>query len=109
MEVRDATVRVSASRNGIFYKVDLRRNSCTCPHYMHRLRRSRLDCKHIRMAKEHFGSADEFDLAVAKVRESAFMDTTDLQKQFAGLSIRGLIDAGILNEDDSKVWLSQGE
>ena len=38
---------------GNTYNVDIENNTCTCPHYIHRLTGTRQDCKHIKIVKQN--------------------------------------------------------
>jgi len=95
-----------SSDSGKTYEVDLAKNTCTCPHFIHRLRRLGGECKHITAVKESVaGSAEGFDEIRAYVEDNVFVDSIDLIEKFGEETVEQLISMGELIEESGKIRL----
>lgn len=99
------TYQVESSKAGVYYEIDLKKNTCTCLHYIHRVRRAGGDCKHLSAVKEYVTGDSSFDEIINFVKENVFVDTIELTKKFGDEKINNLIKMGELVEDSGKVRL----
>lgn len=98
---------VEGSKPGTFYSVNLYNNTCTCPHFKHRVKRTGGDCKHLTTVKEQVSksTSKEYDEIVAIVKENVFVDSIELIVKFGEDRINELIKNGELIEENGKVRL----
>jgi hypothetical protein len=98
---------VEGTKPGTFYSVDLYNNTCTCPHYVHRMKRIKGDCKHLKAVKESVSSStpDEYDEIVKLIKENVFVDSIELIDKFGEERINELIKNGELIEEHGKIRL----
>jgi predicted nucleic acid-binding Zn finger protein len=100
----DGIFRVQGSRNNI-YEVNLKNNTCTCPHFRFRLKAGS-DCKHIRACKElAAGTAGSFDAIVAYVRDNVFVESVEVIEKFGEEAVESMLGQGELIEESGKVRL----
>lgn len=64
---------------GNIYNVDIVNNTCTCPHYIHRLTGKAQDCKHIKMVKQNRTAVSKLDAQLvspvyAKVKKLTYQE-----------------------------------
>ncbi len=104
---KDGHYSVESSTPGRFYEVDLKKNTCTCPHFIHRLRRTGGDCKHIKAVKAlvSSGDASDFDEIISFVKENVFIDSVELIERFGEDKINELVGNGELIEEHGKIRL----
>jgi len=94
------------SDSGKTYEVDLALNTCTCPHFVHRVRKAGGDCKHIAAAKECCaGSAEDFDDIITYVKDNVFVDSIELIEKYGEDKVEKLISMGELIEEEGKIRL----
>jgi hypothetical protein len=98
---------VEGTKAGTFYSVDLYNNTCTCPHYVHRMKHIGKDCKHLKAVKESVSNStpDEYDEIVNLVKNNVFVDTIELFDKFGEDRINDLIKNGELIEEHGKIRL----
>lgn len=97
---------VESSSKGKTYQVDLKKNSCTCPQYLFRARRTGTDCKHLAAVKQMvMKSADKFGDVLDYVKENVFVDSMELIEKFGEKAVDSLISQGELIEEHGKVRL----
>ena len=74
----------SASRKGKFYVVDLKEQSCTCPHFILRMKRIHGMCKHIEAVKDKAESRDSesYGRIIDYVQQKKEVDSLELIKKF---------------------------
>jgi len=94
---------VEGSRPGALYKVSLKQNSCTCPHFRFRLK-GQGECKHITAVRDHVG-VPGYDDIIGFVEEQVFVDSIELIEKFGEDAVDRLISEGELVEDGGKVRL----
>ena len=100
------TYQVESSKPGVYYEIDLKKNTCTCPHYIHRVRRTGGDCKHIKAVKESLsGCAEEYDKIIGYIKENVFVDTAELIERFGLDNVDSLLSNGELIEESGKICL----
>jgi hypothetical protein len=88
------------------YDVSLKEGTCSCPHFMHRLRKTRGECKHIIAAKEFAaGTAVAYDEIIRLLKEHVFIESGELRAQFSGEVIDRLASLGEIEIRDNKVSL----
>ncbi len=102
---KDGHYSVGSSTPGKSYEVDLKKNTCTCPHFIHRLRRTGGDCKHIKAVKGlvSSGDASDFDEIISFVKDNVFVDSIELIEKFSEKKISDLIQNGELIEEHGKI------
>jgi len=106
--------RVESSKKGKFYTVDMTSPSCTCAHFMFRLRGTGGKCKHILAVEEKHGrqkkkkgSQQKSLLAYSKimdeVKSKGEIETVVLMEKYGVDEVQDLIEKGELIEKEGKV------
>ncbi len=106
LKQKDGKYKVeSNSRKGKFYVVDLKEETCTCPHYILRLKRVHGMCKHIEAVKDKFEQRDSesYNKIMDYVREKKEVDSLELIKKFNEEAVDDLLSRGELIEKEGKV------
>lgn len=106
LKQKDGTYKVeSSSRKGKFYVVDLKEQSCTCPHFMLRMRRIHGLCKHIQAVKDRFEERDIESYAeiIGYVKNKGEVDSLELIKKFNEEAVDDLLSRGELIEKDGRI------
>lgn len=87
------------------YFVDLKDNSCTCPHYLYRLKRIGAECKHIIAVQEKYDKpvVDREDEILSKVKEEGKIDIIWLMEEYSEEEVQQLVDKGDLIEKEGYV------
>ncbi len=95
----------SSSRKGKFYVVDLREQTCTCPHFILRMKRIHGLCKHIQAVKDKFEERDIKSYAeiVGYVKKRKEVDSLELIKRFNEEAVDDLLSRGELIEKEGKI------
>lgn len=93
------TFRVQSSQKGKYYEVNLKKGTCTCPHFTFRLK-GRGECKHIKAVKElhNYEAKDDFEKAIEFVEEKGEIDSLDFIEKFSEGILNELIEKGELIE-----------
>jgi len=106
--IKDGSVyKVESNTKGNFWRVDLSKNTCTCPHFKFRLRKTKADCKHIAATKEYVSqsTAPIYDQVVSYVKANVFVDSVELIEQYEEDIINGMIEKGYLIEENGQIRL----
>jgi len=106
---------VESSKKGKFYAVDLTTPSCTCAHFLFRLRSNGGKCKHIiaveekhsKIKKSSQKSIDSFSKVLDEVKKNGEVETVILMEKFGESEIQELIDKGDLIEFKGKIKLTE--
>jgi hypothetical protein len=103
----EGTYEVESKSSGKFWKVDLSKNLCNCPHFLFRLRKFGGECKHIKAVKELVtkGNADKFDEIKSYVTEHVFVDSIEIIEKFGEDIVNEMIAHGELIEEHGKIRL----
>ncbi|MBN2457904.1 SWIM zinc finger family protein [Candidatus Woesearchaeota archaeon] len=96
---------VESSTRGKYWKVNIEKKTCNCPHYVFRLRQKGQLCKHILAVSDMLmnDSRDEFEKAVDYVKASGETDSVELIEMFSEGIIDELIERGELIENRGKI------
>ena len=116
--------KVESSSKGKFYTVDLNAPSCTCAHFLFRLRSTGEKCKHIDAAEQHLAkkrksakskgksgkekkksqkSIASFSKIIEEIKSSGEIDTIELMEKYGEDKIQELIDNGELIENRGRL------
>lgn len=105
--------KVESHTKGKFYKVNLDGPSCTCPHFLFRMKAIGGECKHIKAVREKYGKVktkqislkDEkkFNKIIDFVRKQKEIDSLELIKKFGEDKVSTLIARGDLIEGHGKI------
>lgn len=103
----DGTYNVKSSSGNKFYLVDLEKGTCTCPHFMLRLRWGGGVCKHMQAVKDSLGVECDFGYSVILdfVREKGEVDSLELIEKYDSESVDYLLKSGELIEKNGKIKL----
>jgi len=95
----------SSSRKGKFYIVDLSKGTCTCPHYVLRLKRVHGFCKHMEAVKDKFEERDSESYAkiIEYVNKKGEVESLELIKKFSEDAIDDLLSKGELIEKEGRI------
>ncbi len=106
LKEKDGTYKVeSSSRKGKFYVVDLDKGTCTCPHFVLRLRRVHGLCKHMQAVKDKTEERDSlgYGKIVDYVKEKGEVDSLKLIKRFNEEAVDDLLSRGELIEKEGRI------
>lgn len=106
LKQRDGTYKVeSSSRKGKFYVVDLNNGTCTCPHFVLRMRRIHGLCKHIQAVKDRAEKRDVKSYAkiIGYVKKKKGVDSLELIKKFKEEAVDDLLSRGELIEEEGRI------
>ena len=106
LKQRDGTYNVeSGSRKGKFYIVDLSKGTCTCPHYVLRLRKIHGFCKHIEAVKDKIEERDSESYAkiIEYVNKKGEVESLELIKKFGEEAVDDLLSRGELIEKEGRI------
>lgn len=106
--------KVESHIKGKFYKVDVNKPFCSCPHFMFRLIKTGGECKHIKAVKDRYTEkkkAQKKLLRLTKkeekiinlVRKKGTIDTIELIDKYGDQIISDLIERNELIEEHGKV------
>lgn len=106
--------KVESSAKGKFYTVDMAVPSCTCAHFMFRLRSTGEKCKHILAVEEKQASAKgktkasqkslfSYSKIIEYVRKKGEVETVVLIEKYGAGEVNELIEKGELIERKGKV------
>jgi len=101
---------VESSKKGKFYTVDLKVPSCTCAHFLFRLRNTGGKCKHISAVEEKHKknkkAPQKSILAYSKildeVKKNGEVETVLLMEKYSEQEVQELINKGDIIEHDGK-------
>jgi predicted nucleic acid-binding Zn finger protein len=108
--------QVESHENGRFYTVNLADESCTCPHYAFRLKRSGQKCKHIvaveefvnlRRGKKAEQQKSRYEEILEFVRKQGSFDTVKLIEMFGEDEVNFLLFRGDLLDENGKTRLME--
>ena len=113
MRVRKAKAgkfEVESSKKGKFYTVDLKAPSCTCAHFLFRLRSTGEKCKHISAVEEKHGKNKKapqksilaYSRILDEVKKKGEMETILLMEKYSEQEVQELINNGELIEHEGK-------
>ncbi len=96
---------VQSSQKGKYYKVDMTKNKCDCPHFSFRLKNSDKDCKHLEAVKKlHENDAkDDFEKSIQYVKDKKEVESIHFIEKFSEGVLNELIERGELIEEKGKV------
>ena len=106
LKQKDGTYKVeSSSRKGKFYIVDLNNGTCTCPHYILRLRKVHGFCKHMEAVKDKVEERDSesYSKIIDYVKDKKQVESIELIKKFSEEAVDDLLSRGELIEREGKV------
>ncbi len=106
LKQKDSTFKVeSSSQKGKFYTVDLEKGTCTCPHFLLRLKSVHGLCKHIEAAKDKSEKRDvkSYGRVIEYVRKKGEVDSLELIKKFGEQAVDDLLSRGELIEQEGKI------
>lgn len=118
--------KVESSSKGKFYTVDLNAPSCTCAHFLFRLRSTGEKCKHIDAAEQHSARQKKsksvkpkgkspkskqksrkklasFSKIMEEIKSNGEIDTIELMEKYGEDKVQELIDNGELIEHMGKL------
>lgn len=106
--------KVESHKKGEFYKVDVNKPFCSCPHFMFRLIKTGGECKHIKAVKEKYAIKKEAQKKLVRltkkeekiinlVRKKGTIDTIELIDKHGDKIINDLIERNELIEEHGKV------
>jgi predicted nucleic acid-binding Zn finger protein len=106
-KIGDRLYKIESHSKGKFWTVDLSKNTCNCPHFMYRLKKSGEDCKHLASVKQMIiqSKAQGYDEIIAYVEENVFVDSVSLLERFGEEKVNALIQMGDLIEEHGKIRL----
>jgi len=101
----DGTYEVESSRRGKFYVVDLGKGTCTCPHFMVRLRKVHGMCKHMQTVKDKSEDRDSdcYFGIIDYVKEKGEVDSLELITAFNSEAVDDLLSRGELIEVKGRI------
>ncbi len=103
---RDGTYKIeSSSRKGKFYIVDLGKGTCTCPHFVLRLKRVHGMCKHMGAVKDKSEKRDVkgYGKVIDYVQKKGQVESLELIKKFGEEAVDDLIRRGELAEKEGRI------
>jgi len=103
---KDGSYKVeSSSRKGKFYIVDLKKQTCTCPHFLLRMKKVHGLCKHIQAVKDMVERRDvkTYGRIIGYVEKKRVVDSLELIKRFGEAAVDDLISRGELIEEGGKI------
>lgn len=106
LKQRNGTYKVeSSSRKGKFYIVDLGKGTCTCPHFVLRLRRVHGMCKHMGAVKDKSEKRDVkgYGKIIDYVQKKGQVESLELIKKFGEEAVDDLIRRGELVEKKGNI------
>jgi uncharacterized Zn finger protein len=100
--IKDATdtYRVESHEKGVFYTVNARKRTCTCPQFRYRGRKA--PCKHLVTVLERTAGGEE---VIEYVRDHVFVDAVELLEKFKADTVESLKRRGELIEEHGKIRL----
>jgi len=106
LKQKNGTYKVeSASRKGKFYVVDLKEQTCTCPHFLLRMKRIHGLCKHLQAVKDKGEKRDikSYGKIIGYVQKKGKVDSLELIKKFGEDAVDDLLSRGELIEEEGRV------
>ena len=106
LKQKNGTYKVeSSSRKGKFYIVDLKEETCTCPHFLLRLKQIHGMCKHIQAVKDKIQKRDvkSYGKIIGYVQKKRIVSSLELIKRFGEDAIDDLLSRGELIEEKGKI------
>ena len=106
LKQKNSTFEVeSSSRKGKFYIVDLSKQTCSCPHFILRMKRIHGMCKHIQAVKDKFEKRDVKSYAkiIDFVKKNKEIDSLTLINKFSEEAVDDLLSRGELIEREGKI------
>ena len=95
----------SEHQKGKFYIVDLNGPSCTCPHFLLRLKRTHGICKHISAVKDKSEKRDvkSYGKIIGYIQKKGEADSLELIKKFGEEAVDDLLSRGEIIEEQGKI------
>jgi predicted nucleic acid-binding Zn finger protein len=106
LKTKEGTYKVeSSSRKGKFYIVDLEKQTCSCPHFLLRLKRVHGMCKHIIAVKDKVEKRDtkSYGEIIGYVQKKGSVESLELIKKFSLDAVDDLLSRGELIEDRGRI------
>ena len=106
LKQKDGTFKVeSSSTKGKFYVVNLDMETCTCPHFLLRMKRIHGLCKHIEAVKDKAQKRDtkSYGKIVGYVQKKGEVASLELIKKFGEQAVDDLLSRGELIEEKGKI------
>ncbi len=106
LKQKDGTYKVeSSSRKGKFYIVDLDKQTCTCPHFLLRMKRIHGVCKHIQAVEDKAQKRDvkSYGNIIGYVQKKRIVGSLELIKKFGEQAVDDLLSRGELIEEKGKI------
>lgn len=108
LKQKDGTFKAeSSSRKGKFYIVDLKEQTCTCPHFLLRMKRIHGLCKHLQAVNDKFQKKDAkgYGKIIRYVQKKNKVDSLELIKRFNEKAVDDLLSRGELIEKDGRIGI----
>ena len=108
LKQKDGTYKAeSSSRKGKFYIVDIDKQTCTCPHYILRMKRIHGMCKHIQAVGDKAQKRDvkSYGRVIGYVQKKVEVASLELIKKFGEQAVDDLLSRGELIEKDGKIMI----
>ena len=115
-KLKDSKFKAESSTKGKFYTVDMSAPSCTCAHFMFRLRSTGGKCKHIIAVEKEYKSGKKKKtkksqqkslLAYSKIlnelKKKGEIETVELMEKYGDDEVQELIDNGEVIEKGGKL------
>ena len=95
----------SSSRKGTFYLVDLNNQTCTCPHFILRMKRIHGICKHIQAVKDKDQKRDtkSYGKIIGYIQKKGEVASLELIKKFGEQAVDDLLSRGELIEEKGRI------
>lgn len=102
---KDGTYKVESSSGKKFYVVDLDKGTCTCPHFVLRLRKIHGVCKHMQAVKDKCEDRDDecYSKIVDYVKEKKEVDSLELIERYNSEAVDDLLSRGELIEKGGRI------
>jgi len=62
-------------------------NSCSCPHFIHRVKKSGGSCKHMIFIQNLMSSDNNYDDIIKFIKSKGIVSYIDIEKKFGGLEV----------------------
>ena len=106
LKQKDGTYKVeSSSRKGKFYIVELDKQTCTCPHFLLRMKRIHGLCKHIQSVEDKVQKRDtkSYGKVIVYVQKKREVASLELIKKFGEDAVDDLLSRGELIEEEGEI------
>ncbi len=99
--------KVESSEKGNFYDVDLEKKTCTCMHFLLRLRNTGQLCKHLLAVQEKFGvmKKEKKESILKYLEKRKEIDSIELIEKFGERVVNEALKNGIIIEEKGRIKL----